>query len=451
MKILPPLFFAVLGFCGGFQITCAVRAQDIQGASGVQASDVQPSSGVQGASLLAPPPPPAAPAGTPAPVNAQAVAPYSAAELNQLLGPVALYPDPLIGLILPASMVPTDIALGGRYLDQGGDPAQIGNQPWDDSVKGLMHYPDLVKWLNQNIAWTTQLGAAYSVQPIDVMNAIQQLRARAKADGTLVSTQQEEVGVDTNGAITITPTDGNTVYVPQYDPGAVYDDSYTADAGPVITYGAGNPTGPWLNYWPNWHEHQIYNGDWTRWKTFHGGGQGFAGDTTAHPWTPPAASAPTGERREPRNTNDGAGGNPPPRTGIETPHALPGVTVVQPRHTAGNAPGGQPAWQANGGEARRNEPNEPRPPGPSSPPRQTVGSGAPPPMVEQPHSAPPPPRQAAEPAAEPSHAAAPPPPPHAEPPPPAPEPAHAESGGAPASAPAPEEHPAGEGPGGGRR
>ncbi len=112
-----------------------------------------------------------------------ATPPFSADELNQLLGPIALYPDPLIGLVLPASTAPSDIVLADRYLQQNGDPAQIPNQPWDESVKGLTHYPSLLKWLDENLTWTSQLGEAYVAQPADVMNAIQQLRAKAKADG----------------------------------------------------------------------------------------------------------------------------------------------------------------------------------------------------------------------------------------------------------------------------
>lgn len=213
-----------------------------------------------------------------------ATAPFTADELNQLVGPVALYPDPLLGLILPASTVPSDIVLADRYIDQSGDPSQIANQPWDESVKGLTHYADVLKWLDQNLAWTTQLGEAYLAQPGDVMDAIQRLRAQAKADGTLVDTDQQQVGVE-NGDLVISPTDVGTLYVPQYDPNAVYDDGYIADYGPVITFGVGYATGPWLYYWPNWHRHCIYQGNWKLWWSSKGG-VAIAADTTARPWTP---------------------------------------------------------------------------------------------------------------------------------------------------------------------
>ena len=98
--------------------------------------------------------------------------------LNQLLAPIALYPDALIALILPASTVPSDLVLAARYISSNGDPAQVVNQPWDDSVKSLVRYPDVVKWMDQNLEWTTQVGEAFLDQPADVMNTIQQLGPR---------------------------------------------------------------------------------------------------------------------------------------------------------------------------------------------------------------------------------------------------------------------------------
>jgi len=101
--------------------------------------------------------------------------------LKQLLAPIALYPDALIALILPASTVPSDVVLASRYVAGSGDPKQIPNQPWDKSVQSLASYPDVVTWMDKNLEWTTSLGQAFLVQPADVMNAIQQLRAQAQA------------------------------------------------------------------------------------------------------------------------------------------------------------------------------------------------------------------------------------------------------------------------------
>jgi hypothetical protein len=113
--------------------------------------------------------------------------------LNQLLAPIALYPDALVALILPASTVPSDLVLAARYIASSGDPAQVANQSWDDSVKSLARYPDIVKWMDQNLQWTTQVGDAFLNQPADVMNTIQQLRARAIAAGNLVDSPQQRI------------------------------------------------------------------------------------------------------------------------------------------------------------------------------------------------------------------------------------------------------------------
>jgi hypothetical protein len=109
----------------------------------------------------------------------------STEELNGLLAPIALYPDALLALILPASTVPSDVVLAARYIASNGDPAQIANQPWDDSVKSLVRYPDVLKWMDQNLEWTTAVGEAFLDQPADVMNSIQGLRAEAVVPGSI--------------------------------------------------------------------------------------------------------------------------------------------------------------------------------------------------------------------------------------------------------------------------
>lgn len=108
----------------------------------------------------------------------------SDAQLETLLGPVALYPDALIALILPASASSSDIVLAARYLAANQDPQQLDAQAWDESVRSLARYPDVIKWLDENLAWTQQLGTAFLAQPAEVMQAVQRLRARARAAGT---------------------------------------------------------------------------------------------------------------------------------------------------------------------------------------------------------------------------------------------------------------------------
>ncbi|HET7238297.1 MAG TPA: DUF3300 domain-containing protein, partial [Terrimicrobiaceae bacterium] len=113
-------------------------------------------------------PPPLGPQSAPVSPSQPAVQPFTQEELKQLLGPIALYPDALIALILPASTVPSDVVLAARYVTGKGDPAQVGGQPWDESVKSLVRYPDVVRWMDENLAWTTQVGEAFLEQPADV-------------------------------------------------------------------------------------------------------------------------------------------------------------------------------------------------------------------------------------------------------------------------------------------
>src|ERR1700733_1651771 len=106
---------------------------------------------------------------------------YSPNQLDQLLGPIALYPDPLIALILPASTFPDQVTAAAQFVAANPPPAPVDSQSWDASVKGLAHYPDVLKWMNDNLDWTRALGAAFAMQPSDVMKSVQQLRAKAQA------------------------------------------------------------------------------------------------------------------------------------------------------------------------------------------------------------------------------------------------------------------------------
>lgn len=185
---------------------------------------------------------------------------YSPEQLDQLLGPIALYPDPLIAVILPASTAPSDIALAAGYLASGGAPAGIDAQPWDPSVRALAHYPDVLKWMNDNLDWTQGLGAAFAQQPADVMKSIQQLRVQARAAGTLVNTPQQQVVMEGED-IRIVPVQADTIYVPEYDPGIVYE-SPVGYAGPFVTFGIGYPAGAWLGYECDWDDFGIWMGPW---------------------------------------------------------------------------------------------------------------------------------------------------------------------------------------------
>jgi hypothetical protein len=179
---------------------------------------------------------------------------FTDAQLQQLLGPIALYPDSLIAIMLPAATMPTEIVMADRYVAGGGDPNQIDQQPWDPSVQALAHYPEVLKWMDDNLNWTTQLGEAFQNQQQDVMNAVQELRTDAYNLGNLQSTPQQQV-VNDNGYIEILPADQNDVYVPQYQPDQVY---YDQPAGaPFVTFGVGFAIGPWLCGDFDWRNHHA--------------------------------------------------------------------------------------------------------------------------------------------------------------------------------------------------
>jgi hypothetical protein len=247
---------------------------------------------------------------------------YTPDQLDQLLGPVALYPDPLVALILPASTVPTDITLAAGYLSAGGDPAAIDSQSWDPSVKGLAHYPEVLQWMAANLDWTQAVGAAFAQQPDDVMKAIQQLRAQALALGTLVNTPQQRIDVEGDD-IRIVPAQQDAIYVPEYDPDVVYDVPGGV-SGPYVTFGSGYPVGAWLGYQCDWDDFGIWVAPWH---------PGWAYDRE---WRTPGASV---RRWQPDRGRAQAlarnyfrpGGNPPRPEPIARPAGPPRPRAPAPR------------------------------------------------------------------------------------------------------------------------
>ena len=157
--------------------------------------------------------------------------------------------------------MPSEVVLAARYISSNGDPAQVANQPWDDSVKSLARYPDVLKWMDHNLEWTTAVGEAFLDQPADVMNSIQRLRAEAIAAGNLTNTPQQQV-VQEETVIRIVPAQPEVIYVPQYDPDVVYVQPYSRDFGPLLTFGMGFAVGSWLNYDCDWGRRSIYVGQW---------------------------------------------------------------------------------------------------------------------------------------------------------------------------------------------
>ncbi|HUW36654.1 MAG TPA: DUF3300 domain-containing protein [Rhodocyclaceae bacterium] len=159
----------------------------------------------------------------------QAPAPFSAQQLEQMLAPIALYPDPLLGQVLMAATYPLEVVEAARWLEDpgnaslGGDQlaAALQSEDWDPSVKSLLPFPQILRLMNSQLGWTQQLGDAFLAQQAEVMDAVQRLRAQARAAGTLASTPEAVVSWD--GTITsIEPANPQIVYVPVYDPLTIY-------------------------------------------------------------------------------------------------------------------------------------------------------------------------------------------------------------------------------------
>jgi len=153
--------------------------------------------------------------------------PLNADQLEQLVAPIALYPDALIAQVLVASTYPAQVAQADQWRQaQGYAPGEqiaagADAQNWDPSVKGLTAFPQVLAEMDRNQSWTTALGNAYYNQSQDVLQAVQVMRQRAQAAGNLQTTPQETVSED-QGNIEVAPANPQVVYVPAYNPWAVY-------------------------------------------------------------------------------------------------------------------------------------------------------------------------------------------------------------------------------------
>lgn len=205
-----------------------------------------------------------------------ALAQASEAELDQLLAPVALYPDALLGNILAASTYPLEVVALQRWLERNPDLSvgeieqAIDSQPWDPSVKALAPFPSVVAMMSGELDWMQRVGNAFLASESDVMDAVQRLRQRAREAGSLRDNERERVIVERD-YIGIEPLQPEVVYVPVYDPRVVYG-SWWWPAYPPYVWNSFY-FGPWdyvaggimfgtgVHVWRSWHARHPHP-DW---------------------------------------------------------------------------------------------------------------------------------------------------------------------------------------------
>jgi hypothetical protein len=207
-------------------------------------------------------------------------------QLEALVAPIALYPDALLANMLAAATYPLEVVEADRWVkekkDLKGDAlkAEVDKKSWDDSVKALTATPSVLDMMSDKLDWTKSLGDAMLAQQTDLMDAIQRLREKARANNKLSSTKQQKVTVkqqESKQVIVIEQTDPNTVYVPYYEPATVYGAWPYADYPPYyfgypsyvgagvvaagIAFGTAWAIGRWGNYWGggcNWGNRNVY-------------------------------------------------------------------------------------------------------------------------------------------------------------------------------------------------
>src|SRR6202046_1419468 len=264
-RSLPMILAAAVLMSTTPMVTGGPRGEDQPAAA--PSTQAQPS--VAATALPAAPPPAAAAEPGPPPGGA------TPQELQELVSPIALYPDVLVAQILAGSTYPTQVVEADRWMKQNpnltGDQlaSQVNQQEWDPSIKSLTQFPTVLQTMNDSLSWTSALGEAYYNQPADVMNAIQALRNMAMAAGTLKSTAQQQVEVQpappaaqgsaqpsVQQTVIIQPAQPNTVYVPQYNPTTAYGAPVPPPPGysgsdllltGVLSFGAGILLGSLIN------------------------------------------------------------------------------------------------------------------------------------------------------------------------------------------------------------
>ena len=310
-----------------------------------------------------------------APAAADDADKYSAEELAEIVGPIALYPDVVLSSVLPAAGAATDVVSAARWLEK--QDGEVEGAPedsdWDEAVQALVQFPDVLIWMNENLDWMEQLAWAVSVQQEDVIAAIQEFRAKAKEAGNLESDEHQEV-IEEDGIIEVQPTDPEIVYVPQYNPVYVTQPASTYPASYRGTYWASFAAGA-LGAWA---VHSI------RWGGHHGGHYGGGG---IHVNNSPTYNFNKGGNVNRVNHNRGTGagnynGRRPSTRGSGAPRGKGGVSKASSpgwnnkRSNARPAKGGtKPGSRPSGGRKPGGRPSTKPSTRPSKAPKSPGGAG----------------------------------------------------------------------------
>jgi hypothetical protein len=310
--------------------------------------------------------------------------PLTQEALQQLVAPIALYPDELVAQILAASTYPTQIVEADRWLQGHSDlkedklAKEVDKESWDPSVKALTPFASVLENMDTNLSWTSQLGDAYFNQPEDVLAAVQSLRERAKDAGNLQNSSQQTVTSD-GPTIIIEPAEADVCYVPTYDPWVVYGaplgiyPGYIYNpwiGGPFVSYGLGIVIGG--GFWPrfgwgwhswgfNWRGRNVifnHNPYISRSHTFFHrfpDGRGGFGSGHGRPFfggNNGGNNGNHGDNNGPRN-HDGFGGNNGRNNGPRSSGGNPGGN--QGQFNGRNPGGGQFGMPSSGGDHRNDQ------------------------------------------------------------------------------------------------
>ena len=241
----------------------------------------------------------------------------SAADLEKLAAPMALYPDPLVAVMLPAAAYPLEIVQAARFVANTNNLATLDDQPWDDNVKAVARFPSVIQNMSDELNWTVELGQAFVQQPSELMDAVQSLRAKAQSVGTLQTTPQQVVIVTnavvermyetqivyvTNTVVQIVPASPQLIYVPVYNPVVVYAPPPTyvySPVSPLIVFGAGIACGVIIaNHHCDWYYGGVYYGRRTTVVVVGGGRHSYYPPPPYY--RPPPYYPPPGYRPPPR-------------------------------------------------------------------------------------------------------------------------------------------------------